>query len=478
MNRLLVIAGGEWRDWLRSHLAMGAAALFAAILVATSLITALRMQAEQTERAHHQGEAERTFLAQPDRHPHRMVHYGHYAFRTPAPLAAFDPGLDPVTGQAIFLEGHRQNSAMFADTAASADLGGLSHLTPALAYQVFGPLLIILLGHGAIIRERETGTLAQILAQGTGGHVLVAGKALALVSFVLLLLLALAASTAAALGAGESPLAALGLIGVYLVYLSIWAALTLLVSAVLAKRSAALATLIVLWLGLTLILPSIAVSNASRSAPLAGKIETDLTMLTDLRNLSDGHNSNDPAFDQLRADLLKQHGAGRVEDLPVNLRGAVAQYAEETLTAKLNAYAEERMASEARQADLMARHGWLTPFIAVSDASRILAGTDLAHYHRFLRDAERLRYGFVQALNRVHTEQIAYLDDINRSVDVAAERRTRVTAENWKLLDDFRFETASASARLGSAGEAFAMLLAWLGVVCALLVWAGGRLKP
>ena len=61
-----------------------------------------------------------------------MVHYGHYVFRTPAPLARFDPGLDAVTGQSIFLEGHRQNTAMFAASGASADLVELDAGHPAL----------------------------------------------------------------------------------------------------------------------------------------------------------------------------------------------------------------------------------------------------------------------------------------------------------------------------------------------------------
>jgi len=120
-----------------------------------------------------------------------MVHYGHYLFRAPAPLAIFDPGLDAVTGQSIFLEGHRQNTAMFAESSASADFGGLARLTPALIYQLFAPLLIILLGHGALVRERESAVLAPLLALGVSGRTLIAGKVLALLSFTGLLLIPL-----------------------------------------------------------------------------------------------------------------------------------------------------------------------------------------------------------------------------------------------------------------------------------------------
>jgi ABC-2 type transport system permease protein len=483
VKHLLVIAGAEWRYWQRSRLALGGALLMAVLLAATTVLTTLRMQGEAAERAHHQAAAETAFLGQPDRHPHRMVHYGHYVFRTPAPLALFDPGLDPVTGQSIFLEGHRQNTAMFAASDASADLGGFSWLSPAMVYQLFGPLLVILLGHGLITREREAATLATLLAQGTSGRMLLAGKALALLSFVVVLLLPLALSAGLAVHfsahPGEQPMAAMALVGAYLLYLSIWGALALLASALFRRRSTVLATLATLWIALTLVLPAVAVSVAANAAPMASKLETDLTMLADLRKLGgDGHNASDPAFAQLRADLLAKHGVQRVEELPVNLRGVVAQVSEQRLTDTLNTYARAQMAAQTRQAAVLARHGWLTPLLAVADASRALAGTDLAHHHRFLREAEALRYAFVQGLNRVHAQKLAYSDDIRRSSDAQAERRTRVDAANWQLLDRFRFEPDTAVRRINQARPQWLMLGVWCALLVAAGFWAGGRLKP
>ncbi|MDN8904719.1 hypothetical protein Q0O86_14205, partial [Staphylococcus aureus] len=76
---------------------------------------------------------------------------------------------DAVTGQSIFLEGHRQNTAMFADTRAATDMGGFTALTPANLYQLLLPLLLIIIGHGIMLRERESGTLAVLMAQGQSG---------------------------------------------------------------------------------------------------------------------------------------------------------------------------------------------------------------------------------------------------------------------------------------------------------------------
>lgn len=478
MKQILFIAASEWRYWLRSHLAIGGAVIFLVLITGTSFLTALRIDAEQHTRTHQQTQAEETFLAQPDRHPHRMVHYGHYLFRAPAPLAAFDPGLDSVTGQSIFLEGHRQNTVMFAQSSASADLGGLSWLTPALIYQLFAPLIIIVLGHSAVVRERESATLAPLLAIGITTHALIAGKMLALLSFSLILLLPLIASSAIALLNGESVITLLSLLGTYFVYLMVWLTLTLLVSTSVKKRSTVLATMTGLWFGFSLVLPSVAVNIASSKEPLAGKIETDLAMRSDLRKLGDGHNANDPAFQQMRADLLEKYGVEHIDELPVNFRGLVAMEAEQKLTDVLNRYADSRMATERQQEQHLVDYGWLTPMLSIALASRSIAGTDLTHFHRFQTEAEAVRIAFVQGLNRAHVEKLSYQDDINRNKNKESSLRARVDASNWQVLESFQFQTASLSERLTNASASIKNLLVWLMVLFATLLWRGGRLQP
>lgn len=478
MKQAFLIAAGEWRYWTRSYLALSGTILFMVLLIVTSLLTGMLSEEQAHEREHHQTEAENTFLAQPDRHPHRMVHYGHYVFRAPAPLALFDPGLDPVIGQSIFLEGHRQNSAMFADSGSSANVGGLSWLTPAMVYQLFGPLLVILLGHGAIVRERESGTLAHLLAQGISGRSLIAGKGLALLCFIILLLVPLLFSAIFSLSHGEEALSALSLMGVYLLYLSMWGMMTLFFSSLLQKRSTILATLTALWLGLVLVLPSIAVSISERAVPLAGKIETDLIMQEDIRKLGDGHKPNDPAFKQLRANILKQYDVEKIENLPVNFRGIVAMNAEKNLTGVLNNYADARMTKETQQAQALSDYGWLSPKLAIANASRGISGTDLEHYHRFLREAEELRFDFVQGLNNSHAEKLTYQDDMNRNRDDASGLKARVDASSWEVLEAFNFQPASAVKRLDNASQPIVMLVLWFVLLFIALLWSGRRLQP
>ena len=77
MSAIWRIAAEEWRLWKRSRLALVSGLLFLCLLLLTALVTANDILAERETRVASQTLAEETFLAQPDRHPHRMGHYGH-----------------------------------------------------------------------------------------------------------------------------------------------------------------------------------------------------------------------------------------------------------------------------------------------------------------------------------------------------------------------------------------------------------------
>jgi len=277
---------------------------------------------------------------------------------------------------------------------------------------------------------------------------------------------------------GESfgPVAAV--LGLYAGYLFVWAALVVLVSLCVAQRGLALGLLVGVWLAWSLLLPRVAVSYADSAHPIAGKLHSDLTMLAEQRELSDGHNANDPAFAALRDGLLAEHGVERVEDLPLNFRGLVASFAEAKLTVVLNDYAEKRMQQERDQLARLGHFGWLSPTLATGLASRSLSGTGLLAHQRFLREAEALRFEFVQGLNEAHAHQLSYADDVARSSDPEANQRTRISADTWQQLGAFRFTPDPPAARTSAALAQAVPLLAWL----LGLVLAGGfaarRMQP
>lgn len=477
MSMVARIAREEWRLWLRSKVVVVAALIVAILLAVTSVLTMNRISSEQSQRLEQQVAAEQTFFAQPDRHPHRMVHYGHYAFRTPPPLAMFEPGVDSVTGQSIFLEGHHQNTAMFADIKASADLGGFATLTPANLYQLLLPLLLIVLGHAMFLRERESGTLAVILAQGQSGVTLALGKALALFAVITIFMMPLIAVALFSIGLGESALAAFSMVAGYSAYLCVWGALSLLASILIKQRAVSLGVLVFVWLFATLIVPRFAINTSSALIDAPGKIESDLVMLSEQRKLGDGHNAADQAFQTLQAEVLEQYEVETIEELPINWRGVVASSSEAELTDLMNSFAEKRMGLEASQSQMFNLFGFASPMIAISSLSRTIAGTDLATHHRFLRESEVLRFGFVQALNDVHIKQLDYAADINRNNDAESSQRARVNSDAWKVLDEFRFAPDSAGERLSRAALPLGILIAWLIAICSIVIFVARKVR-
>ena len=162
----------------------------------------------------------------------------------------------------------------------------------------------------------------------------------------------------------------------------------------------------------------------------------------------------------------------------MNFRGLVAQQSEGELTATLNKYAEKRMSRELQQSRRLDSFGVISPYVAISAASRALAGTDLSTHHRFLREAESLRFDFVKGLNKAHIEELSYADDMARNKDEASGQRARLSSENWQILQDFNFQPDTASTRFGQATASLISLLIWLFGILFIGLLSSRRLQP
>jgi ABC-2 type transport system permease protein len=454
-------------------------------VIATMLLVLLTLVAVATSWAHQRGiadlrgrqqhGAETAFKAQPDRHPHRVVHYGTFIFRPLGPLAAFDPGVDAFTGNSMFLEGHRQNSANFGDVRQSSLLVRFGQLTPAFVLQIVAPLLLIFLGYGALARERERGTLRLLMLQGVSRRSLIGGKLLALG------IVALVAGLPAMIGfvaiAGRPGALALPMLITavgYLAYLAWWTVVILLVSATVRRSRDALLALVALWAVTTVLLPRVVPDVASAAVPLRNRLQTDVAIARDLRQMGDSHNPADPHFAAFKQSLLDRYGVDRVEDLPVNYKGVVGMEGERLTSSLFARYTGESYAAQDRQIALVDAAGILSPTIAVRALSMAAAGTDFVGHRRFLDQAEAYRYALVQRLNRMQAEDVSYVDDI--AEDAGADRRKRVSATNWSAMPNFSFTCASGSDLARGALPGFAIVLGWLAAATLLLAFATRRL--
>ena len=464
------IARDEWRRLRRERAARWALAVLL-VLWGMSAFTAWDRQRHiQADRSHRQAQADQAFETQPDRHPHRMVHYGQFVFRPIHPLAAFDPGVEAYTGHTLFLEGHRQNSANFADVRQSSLLLRFGALTPATMLQVLAPLLLIFLGHAGLARERESGTLRLLLAQGVPPGQIVLGKLLGLGGVAAVLVLPAVAGLALVALAGAVPagLAAMLAAG-HLLWVLGWAAGIAAVSACCTRAQTALAALLVAWAASVVVLPRLAAEVASASLPLPTRFETEIAIARDLAEIGDSHDADDPYFKDFRQRVLSQYGVARVEDLPVNYKGLLAMEGER-LTARLfEHYASASFDRQQAQLGQVDRWAVLSPVIALQRLSTTLSGTDLHNHRRFVEAAERHRVRFVQQLNQLQAEKLSYAGD-------RSSRDDRIGHEHWRAIADFHHEPEPAPEAMRRALPAAGALAAWTAAALALLGWASRRL--
>lgn len=475
MSAVSLIARDELRLMRRNRVVVTAVVLLVILTLVAVVTSWTHQQGIAAARAQHQAHADHAFEAQPDRHPHRVVHYGHFIFRPLGPLAAFDPGVDAFTGNSMFLEGHRQNTANFGDVRQSSPLIRFGQLTPAFVLQAVAPLLLIFLGYGAVARETERGTLRPLMLQGASARAIVLGKLLALGSVALLI--AVPAMIGFALIAGQAgayagPMATIVL--AYAAYLALWVGIVTLVSMLVRRRRDALLALLAVWAVTVVLLPRVAPEIANRAYPLANRLQTDVAIARDLRRLGDSHNPDDPHFAEFKKATLARYGVTRVEDLPVNYKGLLALEGEALTSRLFDRYAARDFAAQASQNALVGAIGLVSPAIALRQTSMAAAGTDFEGHRRFLEQAEAYRYDLIQRLNRLQAEAVTYADDT--AEDAGADKRKRITADHWRKLPEFGFRAAGPDALVRASLPGLAVLSGWLVVIGAALVLATRRL--
>lgn len=474
MSIVRLIARDELRLMARNRVAVIACILLVLLTVVAVASSWAHQRGIEDLRARHQHEAEHAFDAQPDRHPHRVVHYGTFIFRPLSALAAFDPGVDAFTGNSMFLEGHRQNTANFGDVNQSSLLVRFGQLTPAFVLQAVAPLLLIFLGYGALARETERGTLRVLMMQGASRGQIVRGKLRALATVALLIALpALAGLVAlAAQGAAILPMATLA-VG-YAAWLLLWVLVIVLVSALVRRSRDGLLALVAIWAVTVVLLPRVAPDIASAAVPLQNRLQTDVAIARDLRRLGDSHNPNDPHFAAFKQSVLRRYGVERVEDLPVNYKGLLAVEGETITSSLFNRYSGESYDAQGRQNAIVGAVGIVSPAIALRSLSMAAAGTDFAAHRSFLEQAEAYRYDLVQRLNRLQADAVTYANDT--ASDAGADHRKRVSAQNWEAMPDFTYRAPDGAALAARALPGLAVVLGWLGLAAVLLAFATRRL--
>lgn len=369
-------------------------------------------QHQAESRHEHQERDRQSWEDNPDKHPHRMAHFGAFAFRLPHPLSIFDSGLESYTGNVVFLEAHKQNTANFSEASLSTGLIRFGDLHPAMLLLLILPLLIFFIGFDAVSRERERRILRLMYMQGVELRELVYGKTLGLMMLVGLFALPTLALLWATLALevpdlGQATLLRIALLtALYLIFLLILCLGTVLVSAWSRSSTQALLTLLGCWLLLFVVLPKASQSLGYALWPNKTKIAQMAAIEHDVLQIGDSHNPNDPYFRGVRDSLLRVYGVDSVQQLPFNFAGYVMGLGER-LTAGIHSKHQAELSACYKQQNKLSQ--WLSlidPYLAIRDLSMSLSGTDYATYDDFLLQAEDYRYRLASHMAKLQEQHV------------------------------------------------------------------------
>ncbi|HEL2977273.1 TPA: DUF3526 domain-containing protein [Stenotrophomonas maltophilia] len=365
---------------------------------------AARMTLQAQERQAVSEEEARLWDSQGAIDPHSAAHVGRAIPAPVRPLAALDPGLTDFLGTSVFIEGHAQNPARHRAVDAGTALSRFQGFSAAWGLQVVAPLLIILAGFASLSGDVARETLRQELGTGASAGVLISGRLIALATASLLLVLCMLLISLPGLSiqyGGIADVAALLALGAaYALYLLVFCALTVGVSALAGSARTSLVVLLGFWVVSTLLVPKVApaVAESLHPTPSAPAFRANVT--EEAENGVNGHDPADKRLDALRAELMARYQVDSVDALPVNFRGVALEFAEANSTRVYNRHFDRLHASYQQQDATQRLFAFASPVLALQSWSRAFARTDFPAHLAFLRSVEDYRYRLIQALNQ------------------------------------------------------------------------------
>ncbi len=426
---------------------------------------------------HYQDSARQSWDNNPDKHPHRMAHFGTFVFRKKHPLSIFDGGLEHFTGNAVFLEAHKQNTINFSEASLATGLVRFGDLHHAMLLQLILPLIIFFIGYATVSSEKENGILKIIYAQGVPMRKVVMGKFLGLcfISALFFLPSLLSLLSISWLGQVEQH-SAVGLRSLllsvnYVFFFIILSGVTVLVSAYNKHSSKSLLILLGAWLLLGIVVPKTAQVVGNLMYPNLSKIEFKEAVEEQVAKTGDSHNPDDPYFNHLKDSVLRANNVTDVAELPFNYGGFVMSKGEEQ-TSKIYKEQHKKLIQSYHNQNTIANSlSIINPFLAIKHISMGLSATDFHTYTHFMSQTESYRYKQSQYLNDL---QMKYISNRAKS----SEGKVHVVDSSyWTSYPKFEYSYVSIIDTLKHYFLDFIALLLWLILVVVALTKLSNRIK-
>lgn len=414
----------------------------------------------------------------PGKHPHRMAHYGYIVFRTRHPLSFFDFGMESYTGNAVFLEAHRQNTINFSEAGFSTGMLRFGEISIAMILQVLLPLIIFFIGFNTVATDRENGTLKILLSQGASWKEIIMGKSLGLLGIAMSVLLPVSIITLGGCLIIQKPAYAvddmvriLWIVLSYTFYLGIVSIIAVLVSSVSRTAKLALVSLIGIWLLFSIIFPRATQALGNFLYPSPSKIAFETAIEKDLIKKGDSHDPNDPYYKALKDSVLSAYKANSLEQLPFNYSGFQMKEGERISAEIYNQHLFALLNTYEKQNSVSGISAFINPFAALRNFSMAISGTDFNSYARFQQQAEDYRYRLAQHMNDLQIKLIS-----NKKLS-DHDKPYSISQEHWKAFPDFEYKTLRWKNVLINERLSLAALLLWMALLSAVVIILSKKLK-
>jgi ABC-2 type transport system permease protein len=443
-----------------------------ALLTAYATYTGYRQMASQNQmKQAYQQAIRQSWEDNPDKHPHRMAHYGSFALRYKHPLSMFDMGMESFTGNAVYLEAHKQNSILYSEAGFSTGMVRLGEISLAMLLQLVLPLILFFIGYASIAADRENGTLKILMSQGADWPSLLVGRSVGLFAIAALFYVPVLLITAILLLSHSNPLAhadigirLLATIFSYTVFFILVSIGTVLVSAQSATAKAALIKLLSIWLVLGIVLPKTIQAFAAAAYPIPAKVDFETAVEKDILSQGDSHNPDDSFYKKFKDSVLQANKVDSVHQLPFNFGGLVGKKGEQLSSETYVKHQDSLYAIYEKQINVSKVFAFVNPFAAIRHQSMTLAGTDFLAYQHYQYQAEQYRYALAQQMN---DWQIQYIPN---KAPKEGSHVMHIDKTHWQEFPDFKFAYNQFDEVMQSAWMSSVALLGWL-LLCIGLVF-------
>lgn len=449
--------------------------LFVGILLLYAAFTGWENYTNQNESStKYQHQSREDWLKNPDKNPHRMAHYGNFAFRESSLLSVFEFGMESYFGNVLFLEAHKQNTANFSEAGFSNSMLRFGEISVAMVLQILLPLLIFFLGFNSVAYERENGTLKLILSQGISWKQLLLGKILGVASVMMMLFvptllvlvfiwLLLQNFTISI----DETIQMLLFVCFHFIYLIFFCAIAVLISASSKTSKKALVSLIGIWLVFTIILPRTTQAIGAYVYEAPSKIQFNSDIEKDILKQGDSHNPNDVHYKAIKDSLLRAYKVDSIQKLPFNYSGFIMTEGEKISSNIYNKHLDSLLEIYKKQNRFSKIVSFINPYIAIKNVSMGLSNTDYDSYIDFQKQAEAYRYTMAQKMNRL---QIKHISNDKSKPDA-------IDKSHWADIQEFHYEPKGIWDVLKSEVISIISIILWMGLLFIFIKIAIKNLK-